>query len=66
MKSNTHINNQSKTVNIRGRLIDLSTPQVMGILNVTPDSFYDGDRFTTEDSVLRQAEKMLAEGALMI
>jgi dihydropteroate synthase len=66
VKSITHINNQSKTVNLRGRLIDLSTPHVMGILNVTPDSFYDGDRFTTEDAILRQVGKMLAEGALMI
>jgi dihydropteroate synthase len=38
----------------------------MGILNVTPDSFYDGDRFTTDDAIVRQAEKMLSEGALII
>jgi dihydropteroate synthase len=53
----------NKTLNIQGRLIDLSTPRVMGILNVTPDSFYDGGRFMTETSVLQQAEKMLDEGA---
>jgi dihydropteroate synthase len=53
----------NKTLNIQGRLIDLSTPRVMGILNVTPDSFYDGGRFMTETSVLQQVEKMLDEGA---
>ena len=40
------------TINIKGRLMDLSTPQVMGILNVTPDSFYSGSRKQTE--ILRQ------------
>lgn len=53
-------------MNIRGRLIDLSTPQVMGILNVTPDSFYDGNRYTNDDSILIQAEKLLSEGATFI
>jgi dihydropteroate synthase len=53
----------NKTLNINGRLIDLSIPRVMGILNVTPDSFYDGGRFLSEHSVLKQAEKMLSEGA---
>src|SRR5688572_18480157 len=38
----------------------------MGILNVTPDSFFDGDRFTSEDSILKQTEKMLSEGATFI
>lgn len=56
----------NKTLNIRGRLLDLHTPRVMGILNVTPDSFYDGDRFITEVSILNQVEKMLAEGATFI
>jgi dihydropteroate synthase len=53
----------NKTLNISGRLIDLSVPKVMGILNVTPDSFYDGGRFLTEESILRHAEKMLEDGA---
>jgi len=56
----------NKTLNIRGRLIDLSVPQVMGILNVTPDSFYDGKRFTTETDILNQVDKMLTEGATFI
>lgn len=52
-----------KTLNVRGRLLDLATPAVMGILNVTPDSFYDGGRLADEASLLRQAEQMLEAGA---
>jgi len=51
------------TINCRGKLLDLSVPKVMGILNVTPDSFFDGGRYTGGDAVLEQAEKMLNEGA---
>lgn len=51
------------TLNVAGRLIDLSVPKVMGILNVTPDSFYDGHRYQSPDQALRQTEKMLSEGA---
>lgn len=51
------------TINCKGNLIDLSIPKVMGILNVTPDSFYDGGRFSSDAVVLKQVEKMLAEGA---
>ena len=46
--------------------LDLSTPQVMGILNVTPDSFSDGGRFTQLDAALRQAEQMLNDGASIL
>jgi dihydropteroate synthase len=53
----------NKTLNINGRLIDLSIPKIMGVLNVTPDSFYDGGRFTGEASILSQVDKMLSEGA---
>jgi dihydropteroate synthase len=48
------------------RLLDLSRPQVMGILNVTPDSFSDGGRFTGRDAALRHAEAMVAAGAALI
>lgn len=48
------------------RQLDLSVPRVMGILNVTPDSFSDGGRFTALDSALRHAEQMLNEGAALI
>ncbi|HLN96184.1 MAG TPA: dihydropteroate synthase [Flavobacterium sp.] len=51
------------TINCRGRLVDLSTPRVMGILNITPDSFYDGSRHQSMDAVLTQAGRMLEEGA---
>ena len=55
-----------KTLNIRGKLLDLSTPAVMGILNITPDSFYQGSRMRSEDELLAKAGQMLAEGATMI
>ena len=51
------------TINCNGNLIDLSIPKVMGILNVTPDSFYDGGRFSTDAVILNQVEKMLTDGA---
>lgn len=54
------------TVNCKGNLIDLSTPRIMGILNLTPDSFYDGGRFQDSDAILAQTEKMLTEGATFI
>ncbi len=56
----------NKTLNIRGRLVSLDTPKIMGILNVTPDSFYDGNRYTTEASIVAQVEKMVSEGATFI
>lgn len=54
------------TINCKGRLIDLSFPKVMGILNSTPDSFYDGGKYKDEKSTLLQVEKMLNEGAAFI
>ncbi len=54
------------TINCKGELIDLSSPKVMGILNVTPDSFYDGGRYTTERDILIKVERMLKEGAAFI
>lgn len=48
------------------RLLSLQAPVVMGILNVTPDSFSDGGRYTRLDAALRHAEQMLAEGAVII
>lgn len=53
----------NKTLRIRGKIIDLSKPKIMGILNVTPDSFYDGGFYTTEHDILTQADKMIREGA---
>ncbi len=54
------------SLNCRGKLIDLSRPLIMGILNMTPDSFSDGGRFNNEKSALLHAEKMMVEGALII
>ena len=54
------------TVNCKGKLISLESPKIMGILNVTPDSFYDGGKFTEEKTLLNQTEKMLQEGATFI
>lgn len=55
-----------QTLNCRGNLIDLSVPKVMGIINVTPDSFYDGGKTFSEKEILKQTEKMLAEGATFL
>lgn len=52
-----------RTLNIAGQVIDLSQPKVMGILNLTPDSFYSVSRMQSEKDVLTVAEKMLADGA---
>lgn len=60
------MNKEYKSINCKGQLIDLSTPRVMGILNVTPDSFYDGGKHTQRDELLRHTEKMLNEGAAFI
>ncbi|MEE4001028.1 dihydropteroate synthase [Tenacibaculum sp. FZY0031] len=54
------------TINCKGTLVDLTKPKVMGILNVTPDSFFDGGRYKNENEVLVQVEKMLKEGAVFI
>ncbi|MDO4729094.1 MAG: dihydropteroate synthase [Bacteroidota bacterium] len=51
------------TINCKGNLIDLSVPRVMGILNFTPDSFYDGGRYNTLYQIFTQVEKMVSEGA---
>ncbi len=55
-----------KTINCKGNLIDLNKPKVMGILNLTPDSFYDGGKYRSERSILLQVEKMIVEGATFI
>ncbi len=53
----------NKTLNVGGRLIQLDSPKIMGILNVTPDSFYDGGTHRSEAAILKHTEKMLSEGA---
>ena len=54
------------TINCKGQLIDLSKPKVMGILNVTPNSFFDGGKYKNADEIVAQVQKMLSEGATFI
>lgn len=54
------------TINCKGKLIDLTTPKVMGILNMTPDSFYDGGKYKNESDIVSQVETMLKNGATFI
>ena len=54
------------TINVHGQLMSLSQPQVMGILNVTPDSFFAGSRMQTEQAIAGRANQIVAEGAAMI
>ena len=54
------------TINIKGHLLDLSQPHVMGILNVTPDSFFSGSRKQTEQEISERADQILSEGASII
>lgn len=67
---NTNISNPQSlnfsTMNCRGQLIDLSKPKIMGILNITPDSFSDGGQFNNENDAIHQVEKMINDGASII
>jgi dihydropteroate synthase len=54
------------TINCKGKLIEFSTPVIMGILNITPDSFYDGGKYKNEKEILHQVERMLNDGATFI
>ena len=54
------------TINIKGNLLNFSVPKIMGILNVTPDSFFDGGKYSTSDKILKQVEKMINSGADII
>lgn len=54
------------TINCKGQLIDLSKPKVMGILNLTPNSFFDGGKYLDEAAIVAQVQKMLSEGATFI
>lgn len=70
MLSNTHTlqcsNPRTYSINCNGRLVLLDTPKIMGILNLTPDSFSDGGKFNNEKAALEQTEKLLKEGAEII
>ena len=54
------------TLNIKGDLMNFSVPKIMGILNVTPDSFFDGGKYNSSDKILKQVEKMVVSGADII
>jgi dihydropteroate synthase len=65
-KSDSGYYEKRSTVNLNGSLIDLSSPVVMGIMNVTPDSFYDGGFYTTDLAILKRAGQILDEGGQFI
>jgi dihydropteroate synthase len=56
----------SQTIRLNGQLIDFSAPKIMGILNITPDSFFEGSRVSSVDAALEQASSMIAAGALIL
>ncbi|MGX5686178.1 dihydropteroate synthase [Chryseobacterium cucumeris] len=62
-KTLPHSNPPTHSINCNGRLVQLDTPKIMGILNMTPDSFSDGGKFNNEKSALKHAEKLLKYGA---
>ena len=64
--STLDIGHSPPVINCNGKLLDLSNPVVMGILNVTPDSFFDGGRYVDDTTLLHQAEKMIREGAAIL
>ena len=66
MKSKDTFFSKKYSLNCRGKLINLSTPKIMGILNITPDSFYDGGKFRTKEQILKKTGQMIEEGASMI
>ncbi len=65
-KNDTRFYKTKNTINLNGNLISLGSPLVMGIINVTPDSFYDGGSYTTEFEIVKRAAQILGEGALFI
>lgn len=66
MESKDTVFYSKKTLNIKGKVLSLADPVVMGILNITPDSFYDGGKYLEEKEILIRVEQMLQEGALFI
>lgn len=57
------MNGNTRYINVGGRLLDLKVPMVMGILNITPDSFYGGSRYVSDSEIIAAATKMMEEGA---
>lgn len=65
-KNDKSFYNKKSTLNLNGNLINLNSPKVMGVLNVTPDSFYDGGIYTTESAIVDRAAQILEEGGQFI
>ena len=65
-KNENQFYKKKSTINLNGKLISLSNPSVMGILNVTPDSFYDGGTYTNENSILGRAAQIIEDGGRFI
>ncbi len=63
MKNKGTFFSKKSTIRIRGKIIELSDPRIMGVLNVTPDSFYDGGRYTSEQLIIERVRQMITEGA---
>ncbi len=63
MCNNNILTGKSRYINIGGRLLDLKIPKVMGILNITPDSFYKGSRYITDEDIIKAATRMVEDGA---
>ncbi|WP_146898386.1 dihydropteroate synthase [Adhaeribacter aerolatus] len=66
MKAKDTVFYKKSTLNAGGKIVSLASPVVMGILNITPDSFFDGGQYTTFENYLARAEKMLEEGATIL
>ena len=66
MKNEDGIFYEKKFINCGGKLISLETPLVMGVINVTPDSFYDGGKHTSDKDILNAVEEMIKEGVTII
>ncbi len=66
MKQSQSVLNSGTLLNCRGKLLDLTNPVVMGIINITPDSFHDGGKFTEEKAIIKQVGKMVKEGATIV
>ena len=63
MKNKGTFFSKKSTLRIRGKIFELSDPKIMGVLNVTPDSFYDGGRYTNEQLIVDRVRQMISEGA---
>ena len=63
---NQSLFSKKRSINVGGKLLDLGKPVVMGILNITPDSFYDGGKYLTESDIINRAEEIILQGGKII